>query len=357
MARLTLADGTRKTLYAKTRQEAARLLTDALRDRDKGIVIVGENQTVQAYLSAWVETMKPIIRYRTWQRYDEIVRLHILPTLGKLALARLTAQQVQHLYSAKLSAGLTATTVAHLHAVLHRALAAAVRLGAVPRNVCDLVDAPRIASPEMQVLTPEQARRFLEDAASDRLEALYVLALTTGMRRGELFALKWQDVDLDAKTLQVRASLQLSKDGYRFFQPKTKRSRRLITLTRVAVEALRRHHARQTEERLARGREWKQTGLVFTNTYGGPLLGSNLRFDSFIPLLQKAGLPLIRFHDLRHTAATFLLLQGVHPKVVSEMLGHASVGITLDLYSHVLPNMQKEATEALDRLLDGRPGR
>jgi integrase len=266
-------------------------------------------------------------------------------------LSRLTPQQVQQLYAQKLSAGLSPTTVAHLHAVLHRALGAALRLGLVQRNVTELVDAPHVSPPEMQVLTPEQARIFLQAASTDRLEALYVLAITSGMRLGELLAVKWRDVDLDRGSLQVRATLQHTDEGYNFFQPKTKRSRRHVTLTRGAVEALRRHRARQAEERLLAGAGWKDLGLIFTNTAGGPLHKSNLHFRSFKPLLQAAGLPPIRFHDLRHTAATLLFLQGVHPKVVSEMLGHASVSITLDLYSHVLPNMQRDASDALDRLL------
>lgn len=351
MARVTVGGGERKTFYAKTRQEAARLLANALRDRDKGLLIVGEKQTVDVYLTAWLETMKPIIRPRTWQRYHEFVHLHLLPQLGRVVLSRLTPQQVQEVYAAKLAAGLSSTTVAHLHALLHRALGAALRLGLVQRNVSELVEAPKVATHEMATLTPDQARRFLDVAATDRLDALYVLALTTGMRQGELLALKWHAVDLDQATLQVRASLQKTTDGLVFFQPKTKRSRRFITLTRVAVEALRRHEQRQAEERQARGPMWHEMDLVFANGRGTPLHKSNLLFQSFKPLLKKAGLPSIRFHDLRHTAATLLLLQGVHPKVVSEMLGHASIGITLDLYSHVLPNMQKDAMAALDRLL------
>jgi integrase len=178
------------------------------------------------------------------------------------------------------------------------------------------------------VLTPAQARLFLRAASGDRLETLYVLALTTGMRLGELLAVKWRDVDLDRASLQVRATLQHTDEGFSFFQPKTRRSRRHITLTRGAVEALRRHRARQAEERLLAGTAWWDLGLVFTNTEGGPLQKSNLHFRSFKPLLRAAGLPPIRFHDLRHTAATLLFLQGVHPKVVSEMLGHASISIT-----------------------------
>lgn len=349
--RITLQDGTRRSFYGKTRQEVARRLAEVLRDVDKGLPVVGEKQTVADYLAKWLETVKPTIRSRTWLRYEEYVRLHILPTLGGMILSRVTPQHVQSLYAARLTEGLSPTTVSHLHTVLHAALDDALRLGLVQRNVSELVNVPRKVKQEMATLTPEQAKRLLEVAAADRLEALYVLALTTGMREGELLALKWRDVNLDTGNVQVRASLQKSEHGLEFAQPKTKRSRRNISLTLVAVDALRRHRVRQNEERLALGPVWEEMDLVFSNVLGGPLLKSNVLYRNFKPLLRKAGLPLIRFHDLRHTAATLMLLQGVHPKVVSEMLGHASISITLDLYSHVLPNMQKDATAALDRLL------
>ncbi len=219
------------------------------------------------------------------------------------------------------------------------------------RNVTELVDVPKMDHPEMATLTEDQARAFVHAAKTDRLEALYVLALTSGMRQGELLALRWRDVDLKTGTILVRATLQKTADGFTYAPPKTKRSRRKITLTSIAIEALSRHHARQSKERLALGSAWQDRDLVFPNTVGDPIQKSNLIYQSFRPLLERAGLPLIRFHDLRHTAATLMLLQGVHPKVVSEMLGHASISITLDLYSHVLPNMQKDATAALDRLL------
>jgi integrase len=193
---------------------------------------------------------------------------------------------------------------------------------------------------EMRTLNPDEAKAFLQAAGGDRLEALYVLALTTGMRQGELFRLRWQDVDLEAHTLSVRG------------ETKTAKSRRQIELSDVAVDALRRHAAYQGEECQAAGSVWHNTGLVLTNSVGGSLTPTNVTFRSFRPLLERAGLPLIRFHDLRHSAAATLLLgQGVHPKVVSEMLGHSQVGVTLDLSSHVTPTMHRQAVTAFDELL------
>jgi len=182
---------------------------------------------------------------------------------------------------------------------------------------------------------------------------LYVLALTTGMRQGELLALRWKDVDLEAASLSVRGTLTRSPDGLTVAEPKTTGSRRHVFLGIIAVDALRRHRVNQTAERLLKSPEWENNDLVFANEVGKPIEASNLRRRSFQPLLEKAGLPRIRFHDLRHSAATLLLTQGIHPKVVSERLGHSKVSITLDLYSHVTPTLQKEAAMALDALIAG----
>ena len=221
----------------------------------------------------------------------------------------------------------------------------------VARNVATLVTPPRRRRREMTALDPGQARALLEARAGDRLEALYALALTTGMRMGELLALRWREVDLDGGTLRVNATLHRTRDGFVFAEPKTARSRRQVALTNAAVGALRRHRVAQAEERLRLGAVWEDNDLVFANEVGRPIEATNLRNRSFWPLLERAALPRIRFHDLRHTAATLLLGQGVHPKIVSEMLGHSQIAITLDLYSHVTPTMQRQAAETLDAVL------
>jgi integrase len=350
-ARITLEGGKRKSFYAKTRQQAARRLAEALRDRDSGISVADERQTVGQYLASWRDATKSTVRPRTWQRYEQYVRLHLIPTLGAVVLSKLTAQQVQGLYAKKLAEGLSTTTVHHLHMVLHRALDAALRLELVHRNVCDMVDPPRMAHHEMTTLSEDQARAFLSAAAGDRLEALYVLALATGMREGEMLALKWRDVDLEQGTLQVRATLQNIGGAFTLAEPKTDKSRRRIALSKTAIEALRQHRVRQAEERLQLGQAWSDMDLVFPNTIGQPIDASNLYKYWFLPLLKKAGLPPMRFHDLRHTAATLLLGRGINPKIVSEMLGHSQIGITLGLYSHVTPHMQQQAADAMDAAL------
>jgi len=356
MARLTLDDGTRKTWYARTRQEAAQLLKAAIRDRDNGLPVVTARQSVGEYLESWLQATKHSVKPRTWRRRGEYIRLHAIPAIGNVPLIKLNAQHLQALYTQKLDEGLSPTTVHHLHAVLHRALNAAMRLGLVQRNVTELVDAPRMARREIETFSPDEARRFLAAVKRERFEALYVLALSTGMRQGELLALRWRDVDLEASTLRVTATLQYTPDGYVFAEPKTSYSRRLVALSPIAVDALRQHKARQEEERARIGSAWRDLDLVFPNTVGKPMDGIHLLQREYLPLLERAGLRRIRFHDLRHTAATVLLASGVHLKVVSEMLGHADVVITLKLYSHVLPHMQRDAAAAMEATLRGDMG-
>jgi integrase len=351
MARVSLANGDRKTFYAKTRQEALQLLKAAIRDLDKGLPLLSDAQMLGQYLETWLAAVQHTIKPGTWKRHAEYVRLHIIPDLGKVPLTKLTAQQVQALYAKKLDEGLSPTTVHHLHAVLHRALKVALRLELLQRNVTEMVDPPRMAHPEMATLSAEQARHFLATAAGDRFEALYVLALCTGMRQGELLALRWRDIDLPAGTVSVRATLRYSPQGYVFAEPKTHHSRRLIALPQLAQEALKRHKQMQAEEKAKLGDGWRDVDLVFPNTIGGPMVNMHLLRREFLPMLEKAGLRRIRFHDLRHTAATLLLGQGVNPKIVSEMLGHSDVSITLNLYSHVTPHMQQQAAAAMDDAL------
>jgi integrase len=354
-AMLTLPDGARKSFYGKTRQQVAMKLAAAQRDRDKGLTIMrDERLTVKRFLESWLQTVRPPrLEQSTWERHEEYVRLHIVPVLGQTILTKLTPQQVQELYAQKLTER-SPTTVHHIHATLHRALDSALRLGLVQRNVTELVDAPRMQRQEMNTWTPEQARVFLAVSEGDRLHALYVVALTTGMRQGELLGLKWSEVDLEHGLISVTSTLKRPKTGLTLSaRTKTRTSRRRITLTAEAVAALREHRARQLKERLQLGEHWTDYGLVFANPTGDPCLARSIERYSFAPLIHKAGVAKIRFHDLRHTCATLLLLQGVNPKIVSEMLGHSTVAITLDLYSHVTPNMQRGAAAAMSRALWG----
>ena len=255
----------RRTLYGKTRQEVAKKLTGALRDKESGLPVVSERQTVEQFLNQWLDAAQPTVRHTTYVRYEEYVRLHINPIIGRLRLNRLTPQQIQNLYAKKLADGMSPTSVHHLHTVLHRALRQALRWGLTGRNVTEAVDPPRRAHFDHQPLTPDQARQFLSAAQGNRLEALYVLALTTGMRQGELLGLSWRDVDLDIGTIQVRSTLQ---QGGVLREPKTPNSRRRINLPVMAAEALRKHRILQLKERMEAGSASVESGFTFTNTVG-----------------------------------------------------------------------------------------
>jgi integrase len=312
--------------------------------------LVSDRQTVAESLASWLDTLRPTIDLSTWKRRREYVEYHIVPKLGQIRLRDLAPQLVQRLYADRLASGLSTSTVHHIHATLHKALRDAERLGLVARNVCKLVNVPRMAESEIHPLSREDARVLLDVAAGERLEALYVVAVSTGMRQSELLGLRWKDVDLDANLLRVRMQLKREEREWVWKEPKTRRSRRQIALAAPVVEVLQRHRARQEAERLSLESAWRDCDLVFCNKMGGPLFARNL-VRSFMTLLEKAAIPHIRFHDLRHTAATLLLSARVNPKVVSEMLGHASVSITLDIYSHVIPDMQQDAAAAMAQLL------
>jgi integrase len=345
-------DGKRKYFYGKTRQEVAKRLSEALHELDRGLPMLDERQTCQQYLETWIETVKPQIRSSSWRRYSDYVRVHLVPGLGRIPLAKLTPQHVQLFYARKLSEGLSTSTVHHVHGVLHRALKDALLMGLVQRNVTEMVRAPRRSSREMMTLTDHQAKLLLEVVKGERFEALYLLALTTGMRLGELLGLRWQDLDLERRMLQVRVNVQEFDGRFVIAETKTAYSRRSIGLTPTAIESLRRHRAGQNEDRLALGLAWDNTlDLVFPNRTGGIMIPDNLTKRYFKEILRKLGFSEeIRFHDLRHTAATLLLSRGVNPKVVSEMLGHADISITLRVYAHVTPHMQEAAIFVMENL-------
>lgn len=346
----------RKSFYGKTRAEVAHKLATALREQELGLPIAREDQTVAQFVTSWLESVAPpVLKARTHQRYRELLTLHVVPTLGTVRLARLSPQQVQDLYSQKLAAGLASTTVNHLHMVLHRMLDRAMRLELVARNVSERVDAPPMRTKAIHPLSRADVQRLLTAAAerNDRLQALYVLAVTTGMRQGELLALRWSDVDLAHSTrpsLRVQQTVQRVNGAFVLSSPKTPKSRRRIALTQAALSALVAHRARQVCERARAGAAWQEHDLVFPTEVGTLLAADTVRYQ-FWAALRAGGLQKVRFHDLRHTCATLLLGQHVNPKIVSEMLGHATVAITLDIYSHVLPDMQQDAAAVLDALL------
>ena len=260
-------------------------------------------------------------------------------------------RHVQDFYQDQLVAGLAPASVNKLHAILHKALDQAVKWHMIPRNPTEGIRAPRPTPKEMHPLSADETRKLLEAARGDNLEALYVLAIHTGMRQGELLALKWSDVDLENAVISVRRTLMKSGGSLLLGEPKTKKSRRTIQLTEEAVRALREHLDRQVEHIQRLGDLYRDEGLIFASEVGTLINPTNLRQRSFASLLTRAGLPQIRFHDLRHTCATLLLSRDVHPKFVQELLGHANIAITLDTYSHVIPGMGDHAVRAMEDVL------
>jgi integrase len=342
----------RKTIYGKTQKEVRDKLTKALSDRIDGIVYDDENMTLGEYLDVWLKgSVYGSVRQSTYDRDTNLANNHIKPMLGGLKLKKLNSAHVQSFYRDQLDSGLSALTVHKMHDILRRSLAQATKWHLVPRNVADTVKPPRPAPKEMHALSAHETRRLLDAASGDRLEALYILAVHTGMRQGEMLALRWQDVDLENAVVSVRRTLTRSGGKVVFGEPKTKKSRRSIRLTPQAVEALRSHLERQLRDMEILGDRYQDQGLVFTTDTGAPINPSNLRQRSFAPLLKRAGLRHMRFHDLRHTCATLLLSRGVHPKFVQELLGHATIAITLDTYSHVMPSMGDATARAMEDAL------
>jgi integrase len=335
------ANGKRRYVSGKTKAEVRAKLRKLLADRDEGVAYDSENLTVGDYLDRWLRALEGSVRQRTWQRHEEVMRLHLKPMIGGVKLDKLNALHVQNVYSEKLNAGLSPRSVEIIHVALHKSLKQAVRWSLVPRNVAEAVTPPMPPKREITPLTQQQIRALLE-AARDDLYALWGLAPTTGMRNGELLAVKWRDIDLEVGTLHVKRTVF---DG-KVSPPKTASSRRIIRLSKLAIAASQEHRAKATERQTS---EW-----VFGSRAGMPISVHNLHNRSWKPLLERTGLPAgTRMHDLRHSAATLLLSKGVAVKVVSEMLGHADVSTTLSIYAHVLPDMQSVAADAVDQAFVG----
>jgi len=348
-AYLTLDNGKRKYFYGKTKKAALELLKKAQLEQLQGTLVTSSpHQTVAQFFTQWIEKRKPSLRIRSYERYEGFIRLQIIPHIGRIQLQKLTPMHLQSLYSELLGEGKKASTVNTLHWMMHRALSDAVRWELIAKNVCKAVEPPRRAHYEFTALSVEQAGKLLAAAKGHSLEALWVVALTTGMRRGEILALKWIDIDFAQGSLQVHRAFTRAK-GQRYIEsePKTEKSRRSILLAPPVVEILRQHRARQLNAKQQAGEAWQERDLVFCTAVGTPL-NPNKVLERFKTLLKKAGLPHIRFHDLRHSTATILLKMQTHPKIVQELLGHSRIAETLDIYSHVLPTIQGDAMNKLN---------
>jgi integrase len=338
------------------KRDAEKYLSTTLAAISTGTFIEPSLQTLITYLREWLETVaRSRVTERTFEGYKSLIDRYVKQSkLAGEKLSDVRTLQIQQLYSEMLERKLSARTVRYLHAVLTSALKQAVRWGMLPRNPAEFVELPKQARKEMQAFSPDEAKRFLEVAREDRWGVIFLFALTTGMRPEEYLGLQWKDVDLDGGVVMVRRALiwRATGGGWYFGEPKTAHSRRSIPLPDSTFRALAAHRRQQAEVRLKAGSKYQQHDLVFATPEGSPLMPRNLKRRHLRPILKLAKLPSdFRLYDLRHTCATLLLAAGEHPKVVSERLGHATVMLTLDTYSHVVPTMQQAASEKLEKIL------
>jgi integrase len=357
---VTVDGGRRKYAYGRTRADVQARLVKLQREQQLGMPVVDERETVGHFLDRWLEdSVKRSVRPKTHTNYAQYVENWIKPALGRERLAKLSPQQVEKLMDKMLTAGLSPRTAQHAHAVLRRALGQAEKWGMVGRNVAKLAQPPRQKKPEAVWLDDQQARKLLEVARTpgtgrgkskdhgNRFEALYTVALMLGLRKGELLGLRWSDVDPAKRTLRVNVALQRVDGKLILVEPKSARSRRTIPLPEGVAEALRRQRAQQLAERMKAGPAWEEHDLVFATKLGRPVEQRNLH-RNFHELLDQAGLPRVRFHDLRHSCATVLLAQGVPARVVMEILGHSQISLTMNTYSHVMPTLTRDAADRMD---------
>ena len=354
MARLTLPDGRRKAFYARTRQEAAQKLVRAQKAISDGLSLAGERQTTGNFLSTWLrDHAGPRVRPMTFRRYQEIVRLHIIPELGRVPLSRLTPQNVEKMLTVVAAKESSSRSAGHCRAVLRNALQVAMKHNLVQRNVAALADTPPVSPREVQVLTAYDARRILEAVKGDPLEALFTISLALGLRQSEALGLRWGDINVDVGTLSIQRTLQKLNRVFAFYPPKSARSRRTNPMPAPVAKALHRHMRRQLQERIALGAAWEGErwgGLVFTNEVGNPLTGHHVS-GRFYKLIRAAGLPPMRYHDLRHGAASLMAAHGVPARVAMEILGHAHISTTLNLYTHITSELQRKAAERVAEAL------
>jgi integrase len=343
----------RQYLSGNTRKEVQDKLKIALREQQQGVTPAPQRQTVGQFLETWLRDVRgPKLEPSTYSRYEVTIRRHLIPALGKRPLAKLTTAEIQGFYA---HTRLAPTTVRLSHAIFRSALETAVQWDLLAKNPASHVELPKVPQRDLRVLDSDAARQFLQAAQGDPREALYITALTTGMRIGELLGLRWADLDVDAGVVHVQR--KLLHLGKRIIEgsPKSAAGRRRVELDRLAVDALRRHRARQLELRLQLGADWARPDLVFTTETGRPQRADTVTCHYLPRLLQKAGLAKMVFHDLRRSMITLMLSNGESISVVSQMVGHSNAAMTLSRYRAILPNEQRGAVNRLGALLTDPP--
>ncbi len=318
---------------------------------DQGVLIKGEATTLESFLLNWLQSKQSALRPKTYHQYGSLISHHILPSIGHTKLCQLNIKTIEGYYTRLLKDGVGVRTIRIINNILHSSMNKAVKYGLLLHNPTQGATLPVYCHDEMRILTPNQVGQFLIQAKESRYFALYFLAITTGMRLGELLGLKWTDIDWSAKTVHIQRQKQyIPGQGFILIEPKTKSGKRTIQLGNQTVLALNRHHEAQEKMCLNAGTKWVEMDLVFPSSIGTPSDASNIRID-FNRLLLSAGLPKIRIHDLRHTAASLFLNHKVPVIVVTNILGHSKPSVTLDIYSHVFTDMQVEAANIMDQLI------
>lgn len=360
-ARVTFTNksGKRQDIWrrGKSKTHAKELLKELNRgiDESDGGFIEGDKITLNGFLDKWLEAAaKPRVAERTFVDYGDLLNRYVRSEMGNKKLSKVQPLDIQALYSGLLGRGLSPRVVRYTHAVVNSAFKQAVKWGLLLRNPASMVELPKQTRKEMQALSPDQAKRFLEAARDDRWGLVFTIALLTGMRPEEYLGLQWKDIDFEQGVVTVQRALVWRRKGggWYFGEPKTSRSRRNIPIPLAVVHELREHKRHQAEQRLKAGPSYQNLDLVFATPEGGPLMPQNLLRRHFRPILKRAELPeSLRMYDLRHSCASLLLAAQENPKVVSERLGHSTIVLTLDTYSHVLPSMQKAATDKLEKLV------
>lgn len=337
----------------ETKRDAERVLRQRIDELESTFDRKGETSTMAVYLRYWLETYcKQHLAENTVRGYRVNIENHIIPQIGFIPLDKLKPTEIQNLYTNLLNKGLSGTSVRYVHNNLHKALSQAVKAQLIPKNPADYVEPPRVDRYEAQPLTPEQVKTLLKSCRGEDIYLPVLLAVTLGLRRGETLGLQWSNVDLQNGTLTVRQSASFTPDGIHLSTTKTRNSRRTLLLPEGLHSTLQTALSQQEERRKELGASFNPLGLVCCREDGSPLTANVLQHN-FRDTLLRSGLPQIRFHDLRHTNATLMLRNAVPAKIVSAMLGHSSIGITMDTYSHVITEMQEGATGVIDGLLCG----
>ena len=345
-----LGNGKRLSHVWKTKEDCQQWLREQLHQLDQGFDVVGSEVTLERYIHEWLETNCTSLRPKTFHQYESIVRKHIVPYIGTIRLKDLNLMRVEHFYGELRQAGSGIRTIQLTHSVLHRALERAVRFNLILRNPAHNATVPRQPHTEMQVLDESQVLRFLLAARGNRYEAFFHLAIVTGMRQAELFGLKWPDLHWESGVLEVHRQVQwVPGQSWSLIEPKTKAGRRTIKLWENMLQALRKHQERQQVEKELAGERWQDHDFIFPSTVGTPSNPSNMRIH-FNKILADAGVPKVRFHDLRHTAASLMLNHRLPVIVVAKVLGHSKPSVTYDIYAHLYNEMQDEAARVMDDL-------